>query len=164
MSETAQIWITAVPPLEPEERSVLIGLDIQSEDPGVRMVSALLDRGHEGEEGVFYLLPDDLWARYERVGSRLSVRLLAWPELIAQEAAGRDDAFRAAVAGLDQGELVDGRVTLLRREVETDFLAGGKPAEMPAVLLIDHAGPATLPELLAAVADGEAGIAVIGAD
>ncbi|MFJ6138375.1 hypothetical protein [Kitasatospora sp. NPDC092286] len=160
MSDAAQMWITAVPPFGPDERGVLIGIDLQTDDPGQLVISALTDRGHEGEEGVFYLLPDDLWARYERTGDRLAVRVLAWPESIDQQLAGGDDAFREAVAGLRRDDLVDGRVTLLRREIETDFLA----APEQGVLLVEHAGRATLPELFAAFEQGETGFAVIGAD
>ncbi|MFF4315629.1 hypothetical protein ACWDFR_22670 [Streptomyces sp. 900105755] len=47
-----------------------------SADPAERMACMLPDRGHEGEAGVRYLLPEDLSARYERTGNRLSV---PWP-------------------------------------------------------------------------------------
>lgn len=165
MSDAEQMWITAAPPFGPDEAGVLIAIDAAADDPGQRLVAALLDRGHEGEEGVFYLLPDDLRARCERNGGRLAVRLLAWPEVIDQEAE-RTAELRAAAAALSRTDLVDGRVTLLRREIETDFLADTGPGEKQGVLLIGHAnaGPATPADLFAAFDQGDAGFAVVNAD
>ncbi|MEH1015918.1 hypothetical protein V6U90_22755 [Micromonospora sp. CPCC 206060] len=161
MTDVAQMWITAVPPFGEDDVGVLVGIDIRSDDPGQRLVAVLMNRGHEGEEGVFYLLPDDLSARYERTGDRLAVRLLARPEVVDQDLAGRDDALRGAVAGLPRE--ADGWISLLRREIETDFVPDAGPDGRQPVLLIDHAGPAPLAELFAAFAQGEASFAVVNA-
>ena len=160
MNDAAQMWITAVPPFGPTGRGVLIGIDLESEDPGQRTIAALGSLGHEGEEGVFYLLPEDLSARFERTGDRLAVRVLAWPTAIDQALASHDEAFRAAVSALSSAGLVDGRVTLLRREIETDFSTESEQA----VLLIETTGPATLPELFAAFEEGETAFLVLAAD
>ncbi|MFB6395258.1 hypothetical protein [Polymorphospora lycopeni] len=160
----AGMWITTVPMEDADGLNLVLGVDIQG-GPGERIVSALLGYGHEGEEGVFYLLPDDLLARCERVGDRVSVRLLAWPTVIERTLRSRDDELAATAAGLPPDEIGDGRVTLLHREIrtDTDFIVGVGPDDMPPVLIIDHVGPATLPELFASFEDGEAGIAVVNA-
>ncbi|MGW6915860.1 hypothetical protein ACWGB8_18895 [Kitasatospora sp. NPDC054939] len=173
MSDAAQIWITAVPPFGPDDEGVLIAVDLHSDDPGERLVADLTGAGHEGEEGVFYLLPGDLWARYERTGPRLAVSIAAWPDVLDQ-AVARNEALRPCLEALNGAGRVDGRmdgrVTLLRREIETDFLAGGDGdgdlGEKPAVLLIESGlpAPASLPELFAAFGRGEAAFAVVNAD
>ncbi|MEV6521304.1 hypothetical protein AB0M43_05070 [Longispora sp. NPDC051575] len=163
MSDEAQMWITAVPAFGPEDVGVLLGVDLEADDPGQRMVAALLDRGHEGEEGVFYLLPDDLTAHYDRRGDRLVVRLLASAEVIDQVRSGRDEAFAASVADLWGAEVFLDRVTLVRREVESDFEPGAGPDGKQAVLLVDTAGPTTLPAVFGAFEEGEAGFTVVNA-
>ncbi|BCJ66699.1 hypothetical protein [Polymorphospora rubra] len=95
----AGMWITTVPMEDAVGLNIVLGIDIQG-GPGERIVSALLGYGHEGEEGVFYLLPDDLLARCERVGDRVSVRLLAWPTVIERTLRSRDDELAATAAGL----------------------------------------------------------------
>lgn len=63
MGDAEQMWFTVVPALEDGEDEaaelVVIAVDPASGDPGQRVMGTLLDRGHEGEEGVFYLLPFD---------------------------------------------------------------------------------------------------------
>ncbi|MFI6693860.1 hypothetical protein ACIBLA_19280 [Streptomyces sp. NPDC050433] len=137
MDDSARMWITTVPGLDPDGGPVvLLGHDHTSQETGRRMISQLLDRGHEDEEGVFYLLPFDLSARYERDGDRLAVVI---------STSGHPD-------------------TLLRRVIVTDFVPAERDGEKQPVLLIDDDGSASLPELLARFAEGEAGIAVLNAD
>jgi hypothetical protein len=66
MGDAEQLWVTAVPPYGAGEIGVLVGVDSEATDPGQLMVSALPDRAHEDADGVFHLLPDDLWTCYER--------------------------------------------------------------------------------------------------
>ncbi|MCX4659347.1 hypothetical protein [Streptomyces uncialis] len=162
MDDSARMWITAVPPFGPDDTGVLLALDHDSQDPGELTALALLDRGHEGEEGVFYLLPFDLAARYERVGDRLAVRITASREVLADEPAGGRGPGGPA-AGLPPDADDADRVTLLRRELVTDFVPSGPDGEKQGVLLIDHPGPASLPELFARFERGESGFAVLNA-
>ncbi|KDN86135.1 hypothetical protein KCH_19520 [Kitasatospora cheerisanensis KCTC 2395] len=149
------MWITAVPPFGPEDIGVLLSVDTGSADPGERLACRLLDRGHEGEEGVFYLLPFDLAARYSRTGDRLAVTLVAPRSVLDEEGA---EAPRSAAEG------EEGWVTLLRRELVTDFEPAEQDGGKQAVLLIDHLGPVgSLDELFARFEDGESGIAVLNA-
>ncbi|MEU1304860.1 hypothetical protein [Streptomyces shenzhenensis] len=164
MDDSPSMWITAVPPFGPEGTGVLLSVDVASEDPGERMVSVLLNRGHEGEEGVFYLLPFDLSARYERSGDRLSVSVRASRQVLAADLADRIDTLHEQLAGLATDPADDDRVTLLRRALVTDFVPPERDGVKQPVLLVDHAGPATLAELFARFHEGEAGFAVLYAD
>ncbi|WP_199564921.1 hypothetical protein [Spongiactinospora rosea] len=164
MDDSARMWITAVPPFGPDDIGVLLALDLTSQDPGERMVSVLLNRGHEGEEGVFYLLPADLSARYERTGERLAVSLTASRKVLDHDLADQADSLRDHLAGLPSDDADDDRVTLLRRELVTDFVPAVVDGEKQAVLLIDHAGPAPLDELLSEFDQGEASLAVLYAE
>ncbi|MFI9788184.1 hypothetical protein ACIHEI_32465 [Kitasatospora sp. NPDC051984] len=153
MDDSSRMWITAVPPFGPDEIGVLLSLDGESADPGEQAAFRLLDRGHEGEEGVFYLLPFDLSARYTRTGDRLAVTLVAQRAVL-------DEELAVPERQLDEG----GWVTLLRRELVTDFEPAEQDGEKQAVLLIDHLGPVhTLDELLAGFEAGDSGIAVLNA-
>ncbi|MFJ5925782.1 hypothetical protein ACIQF6_24550 [Kitasatospora sp. NPDC092948] len=175
MDDSSRMWITAVPPFGPDDIGVLLSVDTDSADPGERLVCRLLDRGHEGEEGVFYLLPFDLSARYARTGDRLAVALVA-PRAALDEETLDEAVLGASVldeAVLDEGLAeAEGRsgegpeewVTLLRRELVTDFVPVEQDGEKQAVLLIDHLGPvASLDELFARFEAGESGIAVLNA-
>ncbi|MFF0227322.1 hypothetical protein [Streptomyces sp. NPDC004629] len=162
--DSPSIWITAVPPFGPEETGVLLSVDVTSEDPGERMVSVLLNRGHEGEEGVFYLLPFDLSARYERSGDRLSVSIRASRQVLAADLADRTDGLHEHLAALAADPADDDWVILLRRALVTDFVPPERDGVKQPVLLIDHTGPATLAELFAQFHEGEAGFAVLNAD
>ncbi|MGW3957539.1 hypothetical protein ACWEKM_43200 [Streptomyces sp. NPDC004752] len=164
MDDSPGIWITAVPPFGPEETGVLLRIDTTSEDPGERMVCVLLNRGHEGEEGVFYLLPFDLSARYERSGDRLSVDIRASRQVLTADLADHTDTLREQLAHLAPDPADDDRVTLLRRTIVTDFVPAELDGEKQSVLLVDHEGPATLVELFAQFHEGEAGFAVLHAD
>ncbi|MEU4567548.1 hypothetical protein [Micromonospora sp. NPDC023956] len=182
--DSVRMWVTALPPSEPGEVNIVLGVDTRG---GVdeRLACDLFNYGHEGEEGVFYLLPMDLWARVEVTGDRLAVRLVTSPERVTEAGRHRDEEFRRAVADLAREELPDGRVTVLRREIRIDpaALAGqvgllpgpghraelgpeGEPCgdDLRPVLVLDHVGPATLDQLRTALADGEAGVLVVGAD
>ncbi|MDR7275835.1 hypothetical protein [Catenuloplanes atrovinosus] len=156
-----RIWVTTVPPLEPVHLSVLIGVD-NGGDAGERLVAALLDRGHQGDDGALYLLPDDLEAAYRQDGDALTVRLTAPAGVLDELVEDHDDAglraARAAVGGRD------GRVALISRTVTSTFLAGVDPDERPPVLLIDAPGPAGRDALLAAAGRGDATIAVVPTD
>ncbi|OKJ08195.1 hypothetical protein [Kitasatospora sp. CB01950] len=155
MDDSSRMWITAVPPFGPDEVGVLLSVDADSADPGERIACRLLDRGHEGEEGVFYLLPFDLAARCTRAGDRLVVELVAPRTGIGEELAEAEEQLADSA-----GEWV----TLLRRELVTDFEPAEQDGEKQAVLLIDHSGPvASLDELFGRFEAGEAGIAVINA-
>ncbi|MGW4382821.1 hypothetical protein [Kitasatospora sp. NPDC004531] len=155
MDDSSRMWITAVPPFGPDEVGVLLSVDSDSADPGERLACRLLGRGHEGEEGVFYLLPFDLAARCTRTADRLAVALVAPRSAL-------DDEPAETVRQLDETE--DGWVTLLRRELVTDFVPAEQDGEPQAVLLIDHAGPVgSLAELFARFEEGESGIAVLNA-
>ncbi|MFC8719217.1 hypothetical protein [Kitasatospora sp. NPDC057198] len=156
------IWITAVPPFGPEETGVLLAVDTTSADPGEQAVSALLGYGHEGEEGVFHLLPSDLSARCTRTPGRLAVTLFTSRAVLTRHFA-EHPALLAHFTGDDEW------VPLLRRALATDSAGpdsgpdSGPDGEPRAVLLIDHPGPAASPaELIAAFDAGEAGIAVLG--
>lgn len=170
MDDSARMWITLVPALEEAGPAVLVGHDSTSDDPGERLVSLLLDRGHEAEEGVFYLLPFDLAARYERTGDRLAVVLTASRQVLARDLADRDGSGYGNLAGLpaDPHGCGDGaqddRVALLRREIVTDFVPAEQGGEKQPVLLIDDDGSAALQELFTRFEAGEAGIAVLNAD
>ncbi|MET9552537.1 hypothetical protein [Streptomyces sp. NPDC006645] len=164
MDDSARMWITPVPALDPDgPPAVLLGHDSASRDAGERMISRLLDRGHEGEEGVFYLLPFDLSARYERTGDRLAVVVTTSRQLLARDGA---DPAEPAGPGEFPGDGVDGdRVVLLRREIVTDFVPAEQGGEKQPVLLIDHDGSAaSLAELFDRFDEGEAGIAVLNAE
>ncbi|MET8830489.1 hypothetical protein ABZX40_34290 [Streptomyces sp. NPDC004610] len=167
-----QLWIGTIPSLDPDTPEVFLGLDHTSADPGERLVCGLLGRGHEGEEGVFYLLPEDLSARYERTGDRLSVTLVSHRAVLAREA--DDPEGGDPEAGDPEGDALpvdprdpDYRV-LLRRETVTDLVPpktdgtdGGEPRPL---LLLDHTGgPVTPAELIARFERGEGGITVVGA-
>ncbi|MEU4744749.1 hypothetical protein AB0G02_30395 [Actinosynnema sp. NPDC023658] len=144
-----------------EAELVLIGIDPTSDDPGQRVVDMLLDRGHEGEEGVFYLLPFDLGMRYERVGDRLAVLLLTSPEVYDHMVREYREDLAEAAAHLRTAPLVDGGVLLLRREIATDFDPATDSGDQPVVLLLQE-GPAAEPDLFSALEEGEAALAVVG--
>ncbi|MFJ1790269.1 hypothetical protein [Kitasatospora griseola] len=155
MDDSSRMWITAVPPFGPDDVGVLLSVDTDSADPGERIACRLLDRGHEGEEGVFYLLPFDLAARYARTGDRLAVTLVAPRAVVDEEPGGTAEQL---------GEHEEGWVALLRRELVTDFVPEEQGGEKQAVLVIDHLGPAaSLEELFAGFEAGESGIAVLNA-
>ncbi|MEU9338553.1 hypothetical protein AB0D49_36295 [Streptomyces sp. NPDC048290] len=159
-----RIWIGTLPSLDPDGREVFLGLDHTSAAPAERMVCALLDRGHEGEEGVFYLLPEDLSARYERTGDRLSVTLLAHRSVLAHALRDPDGDLTARAAALPPDDRDPERAVLLRRETVTDLVPRSEDGEHRPVLLLDHVGGAVTPaELIARFERGESGVAVIGA-
>ncbi|MFJ9430044.1 hypothetical protein ACIRQY_10280 [Streptomyces sp. NPDC101490] len=163
---SADLWIGAVPSLDPAGREVLLGLGPDADDPGTRLVRRLLDRGHEGEEGVFHLLPEDLCARCERIPGLLAVTLLARRDVLAHVLLTAPDEERALPEALPADPQDDNRVVLLRRELATAFAPAEQDGEPRPVLLIDHdGGPSSGPgELTALFEAGEAGIAVICAE
>ncbi|MEV8341826.1 hypothetical protein [Streptomyces niveus] len=164
MDDSARMWITPVPALDPDgEPAVLLGHDCASRDAGERAIARLLDRGHEGEEGVFHLLPFDLSARYERTGERLAVVVTTSRQLLVKEPADLADLADFADLPVDGAD--DDRVVLLRREIVTDFVPAEQDGEKQPVLLIDHDGSAaSLAELFDRFDAGEAGIAVLNAE
>ncbi|MET4923114.1 hypothetical protein P3L51_12270 [Streptomyces sp. PSRA5] len=164
MDDSARMWITPVPVLDLDGPAVLLGHDRTSQDAGERMVSLLLDRGHEGEEGVFHLLPFDLSARYERTGERLAVVVSTSREVLTRDLAECADPSYGHLADLPGDAGDDDRVVLLRRECVTDFVPAERGGQKQPVLLVDHDGPASLAELFARFDEGEAGIAVLNAD
>ena len=164
MGDSTRMWISAVPSLGPDSEAVILDLDQTSSDPAERLACVLLNRGHEGEEGVFYLLPEDLSARYERNGDRLSVALLAYRSLLAGDVNSGTDGLGEHIADLPPDPLDSERVVLLRRELRTDYVPAEWNGARQPVLLIDHAGaPAVLTELFDRIEQGEAGIAVLAA-
>ncbi|MCE7000436.1 hypothetical protein LZG04_37305 [Saccharothrix sp. S26] len=165
MGDAEQMWITVVPALETgeddEAELVLIAIDPTSDDPGQQVVNVLLDRGHELQEGVFYLLPFDLGLRYERGGDRLGVLVLTSPEVLDDVVPRYGGDLAAAAAELRTAPLVDGGVLLLRRGIATDFDPAAADGDQPVVLLVQD-GPATEADLFSAFTAGEAALAVIG--
>lgn len=183
--DSVRMWVTAVPLSAPDEVNIVVGVDTRG-GPAERLACDLFNYGHEGEEGVFYLLPMDLWARVEVTGDRLVVRLVTFPQRITDAVRYRDDEeFRRIVTGLGLEELPDGRVVVLRREIRIDpaaladqagLLPGpghraalspeGEPCgdNLRPVLILDHEGPATLEQLVAALDDEDASVLVVGAD
>lgn len=165
MDDLTRMWISTIPALAPESREVILDLDQASADPAERMVCLLLNRGHEGEDGVFYLLPDDLAARYERSGDRLAVTVTAHRDVLAHDLAAYGEELRDALDGLprvasDGGELV----VLLRREISTDFVPAEQDGEPQPVLLLDHVGGPVGPADPAHLFEsGDASIAVVNA-
>ncbi|MCX5225925.1 hypothetical protein ABZY16_32300 [Streptomyces sp. NPDC006553] len=165
----ARMWIGAVPALDPEAQEVILDLDQASAEPGERLALLLLNRGHEGEEGVFHLLPEDLSARYERTAGRLTVTLLAHREVLAHDLRSHSEEVRAELDALPADPLDAGRVVLLRRGLSTGFVPAARDGERQPVLLLDHAagptsGPGALPALLALFERGEASLAVVDTD
>ncbi|MFB7949365.1 hypothetical protein ACFC6L_31125 [Kitasatospora phosalacinea] len=160
MTTSPGIWIAAVPSLGPEDVGVLLAVDTTSADPGERAVNALLGYGHEGEEGVFHLLPHDLAARYARSPGHLAVTLVTARAVLARCLAEHPDLLAEFGPPGDDDEWVP----LLRRELATDFVPAERDGDPQAVLLIDHAGPAaSAAELIAAFEAGEAGVAILNA-
>ncbi|MET9346463.1 hypothetical protein [Streptomyces termitum] len=162
MDDSARLWTGTLPTLDPDAVEVFLAVDLLSADPAERLAGALLARGHEGEEGVFHLLPDDLTARYLRTGDRLSVTLVSHRAVVAACAADRDDVPDPAALAADP--LDPDRVVLLRRETVTGFVPAVRDGEHQPVLLVEHAGgtlaPADLPGLFER---GEAGVFVVPA-
>lgn len=164
IADASRLWITAVPTFEPEETWALLDIDLESADPGERMVSVLLNRGHEGEEGVFYLLPWDLSARYARDGDRLAITLTASRQVLTDDLDQHENPLREALSGLSD-DVDSERVVLLRREAVTDFVPAEQDGEKQPVLIIDRVGgPAVLADLLTQLEEGEASIAVLNAE
>ena len=164
MDGSARMWISAIPSLDPDYLGVILDLDHTSSDPGERMAGVLLNRGHEGDEGVFYLLPDDLSARYERTGDRLAVSLLAHRSLLADDLTSHPAELRAHLDGLPSDPLDDNRVVLVRRESVTDFVPAEREGFRQPVGVIGHGyGPVSLAELLDLFEKREVGVAVVAA-
>ncbi|MFI6289094.1 hypothetical protein ACIBCM_30855 [Streptomyces sp. NPDC051018] len=164
MDDSARMWITTVPPLHPDDVEVVLALDHASQDPGERMTSVLLNRGHEGEEGVFYFLASDLSARYERTADRLSVSVTAPRHLLARELPVLPETLREELSELPGGASDHDRVTLLSRAIATDFVPAEQDGEKQPVLLMGSVGPASLTELFSRFEKGEADIAVLNAE
>ncbi|MFJ3610296.1 hypothetical protein [Streptomyces hydrogenans] len=146
MDASRRLWTRPFPPFDPDATEVVLTVDHASADPGERMVCALLGRGHEGEEGVFHLLPDDLTARYRRTGDRLAVTLLAARSVVAADVADRDDGLNGHLAALPVDPLDPARVVLLHRETVTDHVPETRDDELRPVLLLDHVGGSPAPE------------------
>ncbi|MFF7981049.1 hypothetical protein ACFZDK_18245 [Streptomyces sp. NPDC007901] len=164
MDGSARMWISAIPSLDPDYRAVILDLDHTSSDPAERMAGMLLNRGHEGEEGVFYLLPHDLSARYERTGDRLAVSLLAYRSLLADDLTSHPADLRAHLDSLPRDPLDEDRVVLVRRETVSDFVPAERDGFRQPVALIGHGyGPVSLAELLDLFEKLEVGVAVVAA-
>lgn len=164
MDGSARMWIGTIPAFDPDVREVILDIDHLSADPAELLVCVLLNRGHEGEEGVFHLLPEDLSARYERTGGRLRVRLLTHRGSLAADLGGHPESLREHLAGLPRDPFDDDRVVLLTREVPTDFVPAERDGHHQPVILIDHAGgPAAPAEPTALFERREAGVAVVAA-
>ncbi|MFB7103096.1 hypothetical protein [Streptomyces hydrogenans] len=146
MDASRRLWTRPFPPLDPDATEVVLTVDHASADPGERMVCALLGRGHESEEGVFHLLPDDLTARYRRTGDRLAVTLLAARSVVAADVADRGDGLGDHLAALPVDPLDPARVVLLHRETVTDHVPETRDDELRPVLLLDHVGGSPAPE------------------
>ncbi|MEU9448857.1 hypothetical protein [Streptomyces sp. NPDC048277] len=164
MDGTARMWIGRIPSFDPDAQGVILAIDQASSDPAEPMVCVLKNRGHEVDEGVFYLLPGDLWARYERAGERLSVSLLAHRNLLAGDLESHPAALRAHLAELPSDPAHDGCVVLVRRETVTDFVPPEHDGVPQSVVLIDHVGGTVgLAELIGMFDAQESGISVVAA-
>lgn len=164
MDGTTRMWIGSIPSFDPDAHGVVLAVDRASSDPAERMVCVLLSRGHEGEEGVFYLLPHDLSARYERTGERLRVSLLARRDVLANDLESHPSALRAHLTGLPRDPGHDDRVVLVRRETVTDFVPPEHDGVPQPVVLIDHVGgPIELAGLVGLFDARESGITVVAA-
>ncbi|MFT7841211.1 hypothetical protein Q5530_34185 [Saccharothrix sp. BKS2] len=176
MGDAEQMWVAVVPAFDEDEDEdgdgagtgeggeaelVVIGIDPTADDPGQWVVNALMDRGHEAEECVFYLLPFDLGMRYERAGDRLGVLLLTSPGAFDEVVPKYGEELVAAAAHLRAAPLVDGGVPLLRREIATGFDPATEEGGQPVVLLVRE-GPAAGADLFSAFEEGEAALAVVG--
>ncbi|MFF7256473.1 hypothetical protein [Streptomyces microflavus] len=135
-----RMWIDTVPSLDPDTREVILHLDRTSTDPAERLVHRLLDRGHEGEAGVFHLLPDDLAASYGRTGDRLTVTVSTHRDVLTRDLDAYGDELRPAVDGLLRAPHDGEHVVLLRRETVTDFVPAERDGQPQPALLIEHAG------------------------
>jgi hypothetical protein len=159
------MWITAEPPFGADSPGVVLAVGPGSPDPGEDMVRVLLNRGYEGEEGVFHLLPDDLRARYQCDGDRLAVVLVAYRQVLAADLAHTRDPLLDALGTLPPDPADEDRVVLLRREISTDWVPAEQDRYRQPVLVLDHEGdPGGPAELLARFQRGEAALAVLRAD
>ncbi|MFC5053395.1 hypothetical protein [Saccharothrix xinjiangensis] len=169
MGDAEQMWITVVPALEDDDTDeedqaelVVLAIDPSPDDPAQQVLDVLMDRGHEGEEGVFYLLPFDLGVRYERDGDRLAVLLLTTPGLLDDTVSARGGELVAATASLRAAPLVEDGVLLLRREVVTDFDPATEDGDEQPLVLLFQDGPAWEADLFSAFDAGEGSLGVIG--
>jgi hypothetical protein len=135
-------WIRdRIDPDAPEATHIVLGIDRSGgpAEPGQHAVSLLLARGMESEEGVFYLLPQDLCCEASRSGDVVTVDLLTVPE----------------VSGDDDGSVEWVRIlSAAIPHPETAVLPG-----MP-ILLIECEGVVGLDELLESIP--EAGLFIVG--
>jgi len=47
MDDSARVWISTIPSLDPDAQGVILDLDHASSDPAERMTCVLLNRGHQ---------------------------------------------------------------------------------------------------------------------
>jgi hypothetical protein len=152
-------WIRdRVDPDAPEATHIVLGIDCgEQAGIGERLVSRLLAYAMEGDEGVFYLLPQDLCYQAARSGELVTVELLSTHAALkgALEPADWEPAA-ALIPGLRQAADTDW-ITVLSATIplpEKAALPG------PPIAVIDHDGVTGLDELLAALP--ESGVHVVG--
>ena len=139
-------WIRdRVDPDAPDETHIVFGIDCSEQaEAGERAVSLLLGSSMEGDEGVFYLLPQDLCYEATRSGGNVTV------DLLTLAATGDAHPDQPDPAGLDW-------VTVLSATLPFPEDA---PLPGPPLVLIDHEGVISLDDLLATVP--EAGVHIVG--
>jgi hypothetical protein len=180
VEQARMAWIRdQVNPDAPEETHIVIGIDCSVQATiGDRVVSQLLNSGMEGEEGVFYLLPQDVCYTATRSAGFVTIDLvttlarlnskgtLVGTDRERAEAAGlipRDALARVAVgAEWDEGAESDEDAAIEWVTVLSATIPFPEDAALPGppIVLIDHEGVAGLDELVASIP--EAGVCIVG--
>lgn len=138
-------WIRdRVDPDAPDTAHIVLGIDhSERAGAGERAVSELLGFSMESEEGVFYLLPQDLCYEVTRSGGLVTVELLTMPNVPRGETPSVDAP--------------DDWVKVLSAEIP---FPGDGVLPGPPVVLIDHDGVVGPDELVAAIR--ESGVHIVG--
>lgn len=150
-------WIRdRVDPDAPDAMHIVLGIDCgQQAETAEVTVSQLLGFAMEGDEGVFYLLPQDLCYEVTRSGGLVTVDLLTFEQSTLDSSTSDTAAVADPTASSDGAPAEWVRVlsaTIPFPENET--LPG------PPIVLIDHDGVTGLDELLATIP--EAGVHIVG--
>lgn len=130
-------WIRdRVDPDAPEAVHIVLGIDRgERAGAGERAVSQLLGSSMESEEGVFYLLPQDLCYELSRSGGLVTIELLTMPE---------------TGAPADWVKVLSATI-----QFSDDAVLPGPP-----IVVIDHDGVVGLDELVAGIP--ESGVHIVG--
>jgi hypothetical protein len=164
-------WIRdQVDPDAPDDTHIVLGIDRSVDaEIGDRVVGGVLGYGMEGDEGVFHLLPSDLYYEAARSDGVVTVNLFTTVALLASESTLKAEDFeRAKAAGLipqhvsPHGVLDDVPAEVEWVTVLTATIPFPDNAELPGppIVVIDHEGVVGLDELLATIP--EAGVHIVG--